>query len=480
MMKRNKLRLGIMAKVWLAIMLIVVAVIGAIWLFQVVFLEDYYLRMKAKDFRKIVAEAQAAVSEKGLVDSQQALLSLAGEHGLCIDVNSSFGEEIVTYEGLPYNCYIHQGSGNRLEVLSSYFNQEPRSMLADSKQGKQYFVQTAEADGGYLVIVTQALAPVQEAADVVRDQLMLISLFLIGVATAVAFFVARSITRPVTQLSYAAQEIAAGNNDVRVEIRSNDEIGDLGENFNRMSHEIAKVNLLQRELVANISHDIRTPLTMIRGYAETIKDITGENKPMREQQLDIIVDEVDHLSTLVNDVLDLSLLQAGRSPINPAPFPLTARLREILSRFQLLEQTRGFELRLEAERELWAFGDEVRIGQVVYNLVNNAVNHIGEVKRITLRVYFWEGAVRVEVADTGKGIAEEDLPLIWDRYYKPYRKTEQKAMGTGLGLSIVKAVLIAHGSRFGVQSALGVGSTFWFTLPLADEVPRGRVRLGGS
>ena len=87
MMKRNKLRLGIMAKVWLAIMLIVVAVIGAIWLFQVVFLEDYYLRMKAKDFRKIVAEAQAAVSEKGLVDSQQALLSLAGEHGLCIDVN---------------------------------------------------------------------------------------------------------------------------------------------------------------------------------------------------------------------------------------------------------------------------------------------------------------------------------------------------------------------------------------------------------
>ena len=388
MMKRNKLRLGIMAKVWLAIMLIVVAVIGAIWLFQVVFLEDYYLRMKAKDFRKIVAEAQAAVSEKGLVDSQQALLSLAGEHGLCIDVNSSFGEEIVTYEGLPYNCYIHQGSGNRLEVLSSYFNQEPRSMLADSKRGKQYFVQTAEADGGYLVIVTQALAPVQEAADVVRDQLMLISLFLIGVATAVAFFVARSITRPVTQLSYAAQEIAAGNNDVRVD-------------------EIAKVNLLQRELVANISHDIRTPLTMIRGYAETIKDITGENKPMREQQLDIIVDEVDHLSTLVNDVLDLSLLQA--------PFPLTARLREILSRFQLLEQTRGFELRLEAERELWAFGDEVRIGQVVYNLVNNAVNHIGEVKRITLRVYFWEGAVRVEVADTGKGIAEEALPLIWDR-----------------------------------------------------------------
>ena len=196
---------------------------------------------------------------------------------------------------------------------------------------------------------------------------------------------------------------------------------------------------------------------------------------MREQQLDIIVDETNRLSTLVSDVMDLSLLQAGQSPLHAAVFCITSKCRDILSRFQLLEQTKGFEFRLEAEKDFFVLADEVRIEQVLYNLINNAVNHIGEVKRITLRVTEEKREVRVEVADTGTGIAQEDLPLIWDRYYKPYKKGQKQAMGTGLGLSIVKAILVNHHSRFGVLSTLGKGSTFWFTLKPAprEDVTKG-------
>jgi len=288
-------------------------------------------------------------------------------------------------------------------------------------------------------------------------------------ATAIAFFVSRTITKPLQQITNAAREIAGGKLDVQVDVNSRDEIGDLGENFNYMSKEIARVNVLQKELVANISHDIRTPLTMIRGYAEMIKDITGEDKAAREQQLDIIIDESNRLSTLVSNVMDLSLLQAGQSPLKPAAFSLTEKAADILSRYQLLEQTSGFEFRLESAGDFWVRADEVRIEQVFYNLINNAVNHIGEKKCITLRIFPWEGLIRAEVQDTGTGIPPEELPLIWDRYYKPYKNTEQKAMGTGLGLSIVKAILTNHDSRFGVESTVGIGSNFWFTLPPAPR-----------
>jgi signal transduction histidine kinase len=476
MMKFDTVRISLRMKIWLAIMGVVVAVIVGLWVLQVVFLEDYYVRIKQDDFRKITAEAADSVERLGMDGAQDALLLLAGQNTLCISVNYSEGE--FQYEGLPYNCYVHRDVQNRRQLLQEAEKSEEISVrhVQDTQYAKEYFVGTAvgtaQLDGTayrYVMLVTQALAPVKEAAAVIRNQLLYILILLVLMATAIAFFVSRTITKPLRQITNAAKEIAGGKLDVQVDVSSRDEIGDLGENFNYMSKEIARVNVLQKELVANISHDIRTPLTMIRGYAEMIKDITGEDKAAREQQLDIIIDESNRLSTLVSNVMDLSLLQAGQSPLKLAVFSLTEKAADILSRYQLLEQTSGFEFRLESAEDFWVRADEVRIEQVFYNLINNAVNHIGEQKRITLRIFRWEGLIRAEVQDTGTGIPPEELPLIWDRYYKPYKNTEQKAMGTGLGLSIVKAILTNHDSRFGVESTVGIGSNFWFTLPPAPR-----------
>ena len=291
---------------------------------------------------------------------------------------------------------------------------------------------------------------------------------MIVLATAVAFFVARSFTKPVVNLSRAAQEIARGNLDVSVPVTSGDELGELSQNFNYMASELNKINKLERELVANLSHDIRTPLTMIRGYAEMIKDITGEDKVQREQQLDIIVDETNHLSRLANDALDLSRMQAGQIAMKYTVFDAAQQMRDIISRYRLLEQTEGFNFVCNAPEHCMVYADETRIEQVIYNLLNNAVNHIGEEKCITLSLVPEKGTAWISVQDTGSGIAPEDLPLIWDRYYKPYHK-DRPGMGTGLGLSIVKAVLEGHHAPFGVDSALGKGSTFWFGLVIAEK-----------
>lgn len=473
MMKYKKPRISIKTKIWLSIISIVVCVIATIWLLQTFYLESYYLKKKQSEFSEVVASVVKVIDEKGFEESQYELIDIASKNILCIDISNGFGQRVVTYEGLNYNCYIHQNARNRLNFLRQAMANEGQQVITTVDEGKnsEYFIcsttsQTKTPDqSSYIVTVSVALAPVAEAALAMRGQLMYISILLVIVATAISFWLSRSLTKNILRINTAATQVAHGNLNVDINVTSNDELGDLSQSFVNMTREISKVNVLQKELVANISHDIRTPLTMIKGYAEAIKDITGDDKEMREHQLDIIVDETNRLNVLVNDVMDLSLMQAGQSAINPTTFDITSKATDILSRFQLLEQTRGFEFKLNSSGSYNVIADEVRIEQVLYNLINNAVNHIGEIKRITVTIVEdGENDVKIEVSDTGTGISAEDLPLIWDRYYKPYKNTERKSVGTGLGLSIVKAILINHHSRFGVTSSLGVGSNFWFTL----------------
>lgn len=476
MMKNRKIRISIRTKIWLAIMAIALTVIAAIWVFEVIFLEDYYIQIKKGDFEKIVTQVTASLEKEGVIGSKDTLYQIAKENTLCIDISRKEGFGVVSYDGLGFNCFIHSNRGNYKSVFDSIKKDGYGIRIANDQQSaKEYYIGTAaattELEGSKIdavVIVTQILPPVREAAFVVKNQLMWISIFLIIVSTIMAFLISRSLTKPILKITDATRMLASGAPDVSVKVDSNDEIGDLATNFNYMSKELTKVNRLQRELVANISHDIRTPLTMIKGYAEAIKDITGDDKPTREKQLDIIVDETNRLNVLVNDVMDLSLLQAGQKEIKLASFDICKKAGNILKRYQLLENE-GFKFVLEAPESIIVDADEVRIEQVIYNLMNNAVNHIGAEKRITIKISAENDAAKVEIIDTGTGIAKEDLPLIWDRYYKPYKKGQRKEQGTGLGLSIVKAILTAHKSHFGVTSTIGVGSCFWFTLNISKE-----------
>jgi len=454
----------------------VVLIIGILWAAQVVFLEDFYLKTKKDEILQSTKDIAFSINTKGLEQSANTLLEIGLRNTVCIDVSDINGQQIVGYEGLGENCFLHMNRHNKSVILAGAIKSSGVYVVTDIKHPKfdtRFYncavINTTKDGTQYAIMVTATLAPVKEATGVIKTQLIYLSIALMIFATIVAFLISRSLTRPIRKLSRAATEIAHGNLNVDVEVKSNDELGKLSQNFAYMQKELAKVSILQKELVANISHDMRTPLTMIRGYAEAIKDITGDDKQVREHQLDIIVDEANRLNTLVNDVMDLSLIQAGQTKMNFKTFDIKQTVSAILERFELLEQTRGFEFIFNSPEKMLVFGDEARVEQVIYNLLINAVNHIGTQKHITVTIFEKENRCRLEIADTGEGIAQEDLPLIWDRYYKPYKRVEGKAMGTGLGLSIVKAILISHNSSFGVYSTLGVGSTFWFTLEKGQE-----------
>ncbi|MEG2417949.1 MAG: HAMP domain-containing sensor histidine kinase, partial [Eubacterium sp.] len=218
------------------------------------------------------------------------------------------------------------------------------------------------------------------------------------------------------------------------------------------------------------SHDLRTPLTMITGYAEVIRDLPGENTP---ENVQIIIDEANRLAALVNDVLDISKLRAGVQDLDVEIFCLTDTIRQIMKRYTKLTEQDGYSIIFEADSEVYVQGDELKITQVIYNLVNNAIHYTGTDKRVVIRQTISEARVRIAVTDTGEGIAEDQLPYVWDRYYKIDKNHQLASVGTGLGLSIVKNILTLHGMPFGVSSTLNEGSTFWFEMGIAKECENG-------
>ena len=477
MMKNKTFRVSLLLKIWSAIMAVVIAVLLLIWGLQVVFLEQYYVGMKKSEFSSICTQIVDEIDQLGYIGSQNNILELVAENRLCVEILRRNGQ-VIKVEGMPYDCYIHKrNSGVKQDLLmrASLDNDDNEVInVWDQASKTEYLILCAQQystseDDNYILLVNQTLAPVREAATVTRSQLTYLSIILVVLATVAAFLIARIISKPIGARSRAAQKGARGNLDVAVTVKNHDEIGDLCKNFNQMTTELSKVNRLQRELVANLSHDLRTPLTMIRGYAEMIKDITGDDKEKREEQLDIIVDETNRLNRLASDALDLSRMQAGQVMMNKTVFDGAKKLHDILSRYQLLTETEGFTFVCNTPDSCFVYADEMRIEQVIYNLLNNAVNHIGEPKVITTSLVVHNDIAYISVKDTGKGIRPEDLPLIWDRYYKPYRKTDRPGMGTGLGLSIVKAILNGHNAPFGVDTAVGKGSTFWFGLTVYDE-----------
>ena len=205
---------------------------------------------------------------------------------------------------------------------------------------------------------------------------------------------------------------------------------------------------------------------MIKGYASMIKEISGNNPEKREKHAQIIIDETDRLTSLVTAVLDLSKIRSGIDSLEISAFDLSAYLSEIMEKFSYLSETKGYVFKTEIQANLKTRADKNKIGQVLYNLVGNAVNYTGEDNTVFVSLVRQGNALRFSVRDTGKGIKKEELPDIWDRYYRSQDTHKRPVQGTGIGLSIVKTVLEKHGFTFGVESEIGKGSTFYVLFPI--------------
>ncbi len=358
------------------------------------------------------------------------------------------------------------------KTLKKEFGEDKESVTFSDENELFYAVETELEGRSCYLCMNSSLQPLGEF----ENALGLISLVTVLVAIVLAFvasaFVAVFVTKPVMAVTERAKALARG--DFSKDFKENyfyREINELSDALDYACTEISKTDRMQKELIANVSHDFKTPLTMIKAYASMIREISGDDKEKRDNHAKIIIDETDRLAALVGDVLDLSKIRAGVTEDGRTVFNLSEEVYRVVNRFDFLKETAGYVIETEIEDDLYISANRDRIGQVLYNLIGNAVNYTGEDKKVTVKLFKAGENSRFEVKDTGKGIRKEDLETIWDRYYRSGEAHQRPVQGTGLGLSIVKGILEAHGYPFGVESEEGKGSCFWaeFFPPPAEE-----------
>lgn len=458
--------------VWVYFMLFISAILILLWLSFVVSLESNYQVMKTAD---ITTVANYIINHYDDDDFADDLDKMAFDNNMCISITDLRGVTLYAYDGMGGNCLIHDDhSANLFYYRNKVLESEDGFIYYQATNPKfknktLLFVMLLKKDGvptGFVYLNT-SLEPIESTAIIIKKQILQITIVLFVLGLIISFFLAKLIATPIIRITKSADKLAKGDYSANFDGYGYDETEALAATLNYASNEISKVDSLRRDLIANISHDLRTPLTMIKAYAEMIRDLSGDNPVKREQHVGVIIEESDRLASLVNDILDLSKLENGLKP-EKRRFDISEKLMDVMKRYDVLTEQKGYRFFLSIDASHIIEADVQRIEQVLYNLINNAVNYTGENKTVYITQLMRGKNVRIEITDTGDGIDEELLPLIFDRYYRA-EKHKREVVGTGLGLSIVKQILVAHGFPYGVQSRKGVGSTFWFEAPVCDE-----------
>lgn len=456
-------------KLWSGMMALVVVMLVMLWLFQITFLEKFYTGIKISEVKNKGYSILKQLDEEGGENFANTFEAFANETNSNLEFLGSNGEALYSISSNGGSSQMPMMNKSRNEAINNIMaGKEVTLTLIHPKFhntsiliGLPLKVQ-GEFKGG--IIINLPLAPVKDTASILKVQLLYITLILLFIALILAYFLSRSFTKPILEITKVSEEMASGNFSVKIKSKGRDEIGRLASTINYMGEELSKIEQLRKDLIANVSHELRTPLSLIRGYAETIRDVTGNVVEKRDKQLDIIIEESDRLSSIVDDILNLSQIQAGYVNLNKTKFNINELLERVIKKFQILSEKTEVDVVLENQVDAIVEVDEIRIEQVMYNLINNAFNHTKKYGHINIRAIENKTNIKIEVADTGIGISEEDLKHIWDRFYKTDKMEGIKSAGTGLGLTIVATILESHGFQYGVESTKGVGTMVWFEI----------------
>ncbi len=481
-----------------------------LWLIQICYLDTFYKYIKTNEAEGLISEVIALLqSDDEDVETQIDMLAAQSNMAILVTdmegntlynaeyiANSSLGTMPNEQIALYYQQALENGGSAKIEFeggvnltfsdensktpgkdqipgadnMEPGADKEPRGFVQNRGQDQiqsVIYVNIINIGGEDLILmVNTQLTPVDATVNTLRVELVWITVIMIVLALLIALLISRQVSKSLIRINESAKELSKGNFDVRFEGKDYREVAELSDTLNTTAVELGKNDRLRQELIANVSHDLRTPLTMIIAYAEVMRDIPGENSP---ENVQVVIDEAERLTNLVNDMLDMSKLQAGVTEKNLAVYNLTESIQAVLGRYNKLKEQDGYTISFEYDCSVTVEADEYKIFQVIYNLINNAINYTGEDKNVWVRQKVSGDRVRISITDSGEGIAEDALPYVWDRYYKVDKTHKRAVMGTGLGLSIVKNILELHDAAYGVESEVGKGSTFWFELKIVEQ-----------
>ncbi len=465
---RRKALKTVRITVWIYFFIFSVSILVLMWFTFSVSLEANYKRMKISNIFDVANYILSDWRDDEFTD--ESLTQLAYDNDMCILIQDAYGNRVYSYDMMAGNCLIHGAFGTNLykyralalESSSGIYYTEVKNPRFNNEVMLFAMVLGDTNDPSGYIFMNTSLEPLTSTIGIIDRQIIVVSAMLLILGLGISYFLARLIETPIVRIIRSAKKFGEGDYTAKFDGHGYTETEILADTLNYAAEEISKVDSLRRDLIANISHDLRTPLTMVKAYAEMIRDLSGNDPQKRSEHIGIIIEESDRLAALVNDILDLSKLESGTMEINLSKFSITKKIHEIMGRYTLLSEQNGYKFFVTTQSDFETEADVIKIEQVLYNLINNAVNYTGEDKTVYITQLIKDDeTARIEITDTGNGIEPELLPLIFDRYYRA-EKSRREVIGTGLGLSIVKQILKQHNFKFGVSSEPGVGSTFWF------------------
>ncbi|MBR3863818.1 MAG: HAMP domain-containing histidine kinase [Clostridia bacterium] len=471
--------------IWMYFIIYTAVIIMVLWVLQIIFLDSFYQKLR---YNKLV--------ECGNEISEQMNVNVVTNENIDDWINSYINAS----ESGIYSYLAYYENGNLIveSPYSNFFpgNDKPTTNGPSGVQNSTIFENAikmlsmgVENDGGYIcdyftgndnstqfcvyasaisnnlgesyLIMIASNDSLNESITVIQYQLIIVTAIVLLISFILAWTISTKLSEPIQRMSNTAKRWAEGDSNVVFRGNSYDELNELAEALNYAKEGISKTGSLQRDLLANVSHDLKTPLTMIKAYAEMIRDISGENKQKRDMHTGVIIEEADRLAMLVNDILNLSKLQNNSDVIELTTVNLSELVERVIYRFENFMADKGFHIDSDIDADLFTKCDESKIEQVVYNLIGNSLNYTGEDKTIKVHLHKKDDKLLLEIIDSGKGISPEQINGIWEKYYR-FSETHQRPIkGMGLGLSIVKTILQNHQLKFGVISKKGVGSNFF-------------------
>ena len=449
-------------KIWLYLIVFSLSILLCLWLFQVIFLDGYYKWYKTKELINTIETITTTYNDENY---EEILDNISYDRGVCIEL---IRNNKLVYISNLYNKGCMANIEGNYDYKSDFIkndNTSARYTLKNPRFNNQTLVLGLKVNSNTHLFVSASLEPIDATVRILRSQLFYITLLVISLSLLVSYFISRVISSPITKMKNKAHEMAKGNYDITFEKSDIEEINELSKTLNYACSELKKTEDLRRELMANVSHDLKTPLTMIKAYAELIRDVTHNNEEKMNKNLNTIIEEADRLNILVNDILELSKMKSNSTPLEIEEFDLNELIKKIISRYDIFIEKENYNIEYKEQKELIIKADKKRMEQVIYNLINNAINYTGDDKKVFIKVKQDKYKIRVEIKDTGKKKKKKDLEYIWDKYYKVDKTHRRVQVGSGIGLSIVKNILISHKFEYGVESKINKGTTFYFEIP---------------
>lgn len=419
----------------------------------------YYEKYIIRNIEKLADD----ISSKENIDG---FLSNMGEMSdFCFEVIDETGKGKI-YNEHAKGCVFHFPNKNiqeTMNIMKNNSNERDYYKIVNPEFKSKSLLYGIRLKNGNYVYINGQLETLDQAARILRTQMGWFVIIVFIISIIISIFISRSITEPITDITKKASKLASGNFNTKFTHSKIKEVDELAETLNYAKNELVKMNDYRRDLMANVGHDLKTPLTLIKSYAEMVRDISYKDDDKRNKHLNVIINETDRLNELVNDIITLSQIEASNmDELEITEYDLSKQITSIVNKFEILELTENYHFNVDIPKEAMVHADKKKLNQVIYNLINNAINYTGDDQVVYIKVSKQKNEYKVEIIDTGKGIDKETIKHVWDRYYKTEKKHRRNKVGTGLGLSIVREILEKHKFKYGVNSTVGKGTNFYF------------------